>query len=133
MPSRPRVHKLPVKRTEKIKVQRAILLLVVLVVIFSWMSAPTLKLIREKSLNKKLKRQLSTVQANNTILKKDLKKLKTKSYIELKARNDLGLVKQDEIQYYVLTKNIKTAAKPKIKPKKWYEKTLDFIEMIFVK
>ncbi len=136
MSSRSKVHKLPVRRKIRLKNQRIIRTIVILAVLtlaISWIFAPTLRLIKERSLNKSLNQQLKKVNSTNIDLRKDLKMLKTASYIELKARSDLGLIKPDEIQYYVLTKIIKTKSKPKVKTKKWYEKTLDFIEVTFVK
>ena len=98
-----------------------------------WMSAPTLDLLKERGQNSVLKESLFKNKTDNKNLRADIKRLKTDPYIELKARSDLGLVKPNEIQYYVLTKKVKPKPKPKPKPKSWWQKTLDFIETTFSK
>jgi len=131
--SRTRVYNNILKPNITLKTGRLIITLVVFTAAFLWMSAPTLKLIRERSMNNNLKLQLQNQLLENNNLKSDILKLKKPSYIEIKARKDLGLVKPGEIQYYVLMKKVKGKARPKAKPQSWWRKTMRFLEVTFAK
>ncbi|HDZ86292.1 hypothetical protein LCGC14_2152550 [marine sediment metagenome] len=133
MASRQKVHRLRQRNLNSAKIQRYMIVFAVVSLALVWMSAPTLDLFKERGQNSILKERLFENKKGNKNLRADIKRLKTDPYIELKARSDLGLVKPNEIQYYVLTKKVKPKPKPKPKPKSWWQKTLDFIETTFSK
>lgn len=128
-----KVYRIIRKRPVDLKVQRFILPLAIAVIAFIWVTAPTMNLINERTANKDLKLQLKKQLATNTGLRQDIKKLNTKSFIEVKARKDLGLVKPNEIQYYVLLKKAKVKAKKKAARTTFWQKALNYIEIVFAK
>lgn len=133
MSTRARVYRLYPKKAAHIKIERLIIPLGLLILVLLWVTAPTSKLLQEKADNALLKKQLTKQQLNNRTLQNDIKKLQMPSYIELKARSDLGLVKEGEIQYYVLVKKIRSKAKPKVESRSWRDDFLNFLEEFFVK
>lgn len=133
MNTRARVYKIYPKKTVSIKIQRLIIPLGLLILVLLWITAPTSKLLQERADNRLLKRELSEVQIKQRTLKNDIKKLQMPSYIELKARSDLGLVKPKEIQYYVLVKKIRPKPKPKVESRSWRDDFFNFLEEFFVK
>ena len=102
-------------------------------VVLYWVGVPAIKLMEERALSRTLKTQFNKMLEHNKEAKNEIKRLKSNAYIEQRARKDLGLVKANEIQYYVLTKKAKVVAKPKKKPKSWWQKTVEFVEDIFDK
>jgi cell division protein FtsB len=133
MPSRAKVYKINPRKVAKLRLERLAVVLIIFSLVFLWMTAPTLKLIKERSLNGTLKQQLKARLFTNKDLLSDIQKLKKPSYIEFKARKDLGLVKEGEIQYYVLTKKTKLKTKLKKTSKNWWGKFSDFLEFTFAK
>lgn len=128
-----KVYKLRPRKTSRLTITRLLLPLIGVSIVFLWITAPTMKLLSERTANKDLRMQYKSSKLQNQELKEEIDKLKTPSYIELRARNDLGLVKAGEIQYYVVLKKAKSKPKVKAKPKSWLENTLDFLEVTFAK
>ncbi len=133
MASSQKVYKLRPRNKNAAKPQRYIVIFAVTALALTWMSAPTFDLLKERSYNSVLRTRLEKNTKENNVLRTEIKKLGTDPYIELRARKDLGLVKPNEIQYYVLTKKIKSKPKAKPKPKSWWQKALDFVETTFSK
>lgn len=121
----------PLKKN--ININSVFIILFVGIIAFYWLSAPTMKLIDERNQNQMLQKSLKQKLASNSTLREDIGKLKKDSYIELRARKDLGLIKANEIQYYVLTKKQKMKKAMKKVEKPWYTKTLNFFEQTFVR
>ena len=137
MATKSKVHTIYAARAARLKAQqllrRLIIPLIIVAIVSYWVSVPAIKLVRERGENKILQSQLTKQLQENKEVKGEIKRLGSNAYIEQRARRDLGLVKPNEIQYYVLMKKTKIAPKTKKQPKKWWNKTFDFLEAIFTK
>ncbi len=124
---------LPRRKINNLGIQRLVLPLVIIGIALTWAWVPTVSILKERSQNQSLKNKLQQKNAQNKELATEIKKLKTSPYIEFKARKDIGLVKPNEIQYYVLMKKAKVKHKKKIIKKSWWQSALNVMEDTFTR
>ncbi|RJQ32387.1 MAG: septum formation initiator family protein [Actinobacteria bacterium] len=99
----------------------------IIVLCLAWLAVPTLKMLEARRENINLKHELNSVNKKNKQLRADIKNLNTDEYIELEAREQLGMVKPSEKAYVVLPG--KEKPKPnRVKPKSWWQKAIDYVK-----
>lgn len=93
-----------------------------------WTVSPSLPLFKQKEKIDNLNKSLKKLQSKNIELEQELRKLKSAAYIELLAREQLGLAKPDEETYVVVPSQTNTKSLPSPPPKDKKNSSTDNID-----
>lgn len=96
-----------------------------------WSFSPAGLWLKEQRELEILDKKLTTLRIKNQALEEEIARLKTDTYIEQLARQELGLVKPGETAYIVIQSSEKKVSnKPEPKPS-WWQKLVSFFTRIF--
>lgn len=86
---------------------------------------------KQRKLRDKLERELRAIVERNKEIEREIRRLRSESYIEEIARRDFGLVKPGEKAYILIepqTQEETTESKPLKREKSWWEEFIDWLK-----
>lgn len=81
---------------------RKLIIAAVVVIVLAWTASPMLQIIAQKRELARLEKKLVTLRAENRHLKEEIKRFNDPDFIEVLAREKLGLVKEGQRSYVVI-------------------------------